>query len=164
MKRTLLKICVVFTLVASILQLLLAALLCLLGLPAFVSTISGTTAILMAQGDEAAELGRAFVMASGGIMLLIQGVLGCIKAACGMHGLSSGRYRKFIFTSGVIACSTLFQALLGMFSPNVDSPVTVILFQIACILLAWAEQAHPSPKKERAAADKTADDALKNAS
>ena len=164
MKRTLLKICVVFTLVASILQLLLAALLCLLGLPAFVSTISGTTAILMAQGDEAAELSRAFVMASGGIMLLIQGVLGCIKAACGMHGLSSGRYRKFIFTSGVIACSTLFQALLGMFSPNVDSPITVILFQLACIALAWAEQTHPSPQKERAAADKTADDALKNAS
>lgn len=149
MRRTLLKICVVFTLVASILQLLLAALLCLLGLPAFVSTISGTTAILMAQADGADELSRAFVMASGGIMFLVQGVLGCIKAACGLHGLSSGRYRKFIFVSGVIACSTFFQALLGMFSPNVDSAAAVIMFQIACIVLACAEQAHPSAKKER---------------
>lgn len=164
MKRTLLKICVVLTLVASILQLLLAALLCLLGLPAFVSTISGTTTILMAQANGADELSRAFVMASGGIMFLVQGVLGCIKAACGMHGLSSGKYRKFIFASGVIACSTFFQALLGMFSPNVDSAAVVIMFQVACIALAWAEQAHPSAKKERAAADKAADDALEHAS
>lgn len=164
MKRTLLKICVVLTLIASILQLLLAALLCLLGLPAFVSTISGTTTILMAQANGADELSRAFVMASGGIMFLVQGVLGCIKAACGMHRLSSGKYRKFIFASGVIACSTFFQALLGMFSPNVDSAAVVIMFQVACIALAWAEQAHPSAKKERAAADKAADDALEHAS
>lgn len=163
MKRTLLKICVVFTLIASILQLLLASLLCLLGLPAFVSTISGTTAILMAQADGADELSRAFVMAAGGIMLLVQGVLGCIKAACGMHGLSSGRYRKFIFASGVIACSTFFQALLGMFSPNINSTAGLIMFQVACIALAWAEQARPSEKKERAAADKAADDAPEHA-
>ena len=71
-------------------------------------------------------------MASGGIMFLVQGVLGCIKAACGMHGLSSGKYRKFIFASGVIACSTFFQALLGMFSLNVDSAAAVIMFQVAC--------------------------------
>ena len=109
-------------------------------------------------------LSRAFVMASGGIMFLVQGVLGCIKAACGMHGLSSGKYRKFIFASGVIACSTFFQALLGMFSLNVDSAAAVIMFQVACVALAWAEQAHPSAKKERAAADKAADDALEHAS
>lgn len=162
MKRTLLKICVIVTLVASILQLLLATTMCLLGLPAFISTISDTTAILMAQGEEATELGNAFVMASGGIMLLVQGVLGCIKGICGLHGLSSGRYGKFIFTSGVIAFSTFFQELLGMFSSNTHSASIAIVFQIVCVLLAWAETAYPSPKKQRAAADKPADGALEN--
>ncbi len=139
MKRTILRVIVWFLLIIGILSVVLASLLCLLGLPAFMSTISGTTSLNMTS-DDREVLQASFVMAAGGIMLLVQGVLNCFQGAFGKSALRHGDFSKFIFASGVVACSTLFEMMGGLYLSSTLTGILTIAFQAAIMLLAWNEQ------------------------
>lgn len=138
MKRTLLKIVVWFSLIAGVLAVILALLLCLLGLPAFMSTISGTTSLNMA-GEDSEVLEASFIMAAGGILLLMQGILNCLQGALGLHGLKSGDSGKFVFMCGVIAFSTIFEMAIGLYLSSALVGLATIAFQAAMAALAWTQ-------------------------
>lgn len=135
-KRTVLKVVVWLELAWGVLCLALAALLCVLGLPAFMSTISGTTSLLLV-GEGSQVLESSFVIAALGIVLLVQGVLTTIQAVLGRRALKHGDFGKYVFMCGVVACSTLFELLGGIY-PNSPTSLAVIVFQAAMAALAWS--------------------------
>ena len=139
MKRTLLKVVIWFSLIVGVLSVVLALLLCLLGLPAFMSTISGTTSLNMA-GEDSEVLEASFIMAAGGTLLLMQGILNCLQGALGLHGLKRGDFSKFMFVCGVIACSTLFEMAIGFYLSSTLVGLATIAFQAAVAALAWTQR------------------------
>ena len=139
MKRTVLKIVVWFLLVIGILSVALASLLCLLGLPAFMSTVSGTTSLDMT-GDNHEVLEASFVLGAGGVMLLVQGVLNCFQGVFGRAGLKGDDFSKLIFVSGVVACSTIFEMAGGLYLNTALVGCLTVAFQAVIMLLAWSEQ------------------------
>ena len=139
MKRTLLKVVIWFSLIVGVLSVVLALLLCLLGLPAFMSTISGTTSLNMA-GEDSEVLEASFIMAAGGTLLLMQGILNCLQGALGLRGLKRGDFSKFMFACGVIACSTLFEMTIGLYLSSTLVGLATIAFQAAVAALAWTQR------------------------
>ncbi len=126
MKRLALRIITVAVLVCGTASILLAALLCFLGMPAFHSTVAGNTSLLLSRSaEEAEQLEAYFVMAALGVALLNFGILSAIQGAMGIHGLRTGRFGKFIFTSGVVAFSSLFELLSGIGDPVFSGAVIV---------------------------------------
>jgi arginine exporter protein ArgO len=152
MKRILLRVGIVATLVIGILLVLTAALLCLLGAPAFHSTVAGNTSLLLSQSVEEAErLEGNFVFAALGVSVLVLGILNTIQGIMGIHGLRSGRYDRYIFMCGVVAFSMLFSSLVSF---QLDWAPAIIAFNLALAVLAYLEQ--HSQAKEGAAEPRSA--------
>ena len=139
MKRLFLRIITVIVLISGVAAILLAVLFCFLGLPAFSSTVAGTTSLLLSQSaEEAQQLEANFVMAAMGVALLNYGILSVIQGAMGIHGLRTGRFGKFVFTSCVMACSSLFELASGIG----DGPVSGVVIALNLVFagLAYWEQ------------------------
>ncbi len=139
MKRLVLRVMTVAVLVCGVLAILLAALFCFLGLPAFHSTVAGTTSLLLSQSaEEAQQLETNFVMAAMGVALLNFGILSVIQGVMGIHGLRTGRFGKFVFTSCVMAFSSLFELLSGIG----DGPLSGVVIALNLVFagLAYWEQ------------------------
>ncbi len=140
MKRLILRIVTVVVLVSGAASILLAILFCFLGLPAFSSTVAGTTSLLLSQSaEEAEQLEAHFVMAAMGVALLNFGILSAIQGAMGIHGLRTGRFGKFIFTSGVVAFSSLFELVSGI-GDEVFSSVIIALNLVFAALAYWEQR------------------------
>lgn len=154
MKRKLFSAITWLTFAAGVLCTFLAALLCLLGLPAFMSTISGTTSLLLVEeGSEVLE--SSFVMAAGGIMLLVHGVLSLIQAVLGRRALKHGDFGKYVFVCGVIACSTLFGLIGDFHVGSVATSAPTIVAQALFAALAWS--LHREQRHDGRGDDKTAE-------
>lgn len=140
MKRLILRIVTVVVLVSGAASILLAILFCFLGLPAFSSTVAGTTSLLLSQSaEEAEQLEAHFVMAAMGVALLNFGILSAIQGAMGIHGLRTGRFGKFIFTSGVVAFSSLFELVSGI-GDEVFSSAIIALNLVFAALAYWEQR------------------------
>lgn len=138
MKRILLRVGIVATLIIGIQLILTAALLCLLGTPAFHSTVAGNTSLLLSQNaEEAARLEGTFVFAALGVSVLVLGILNTIQGIVGIHGLRSGRYDRYIFMCGVVAFSVLFSSLVSF---QLDWAPVIIALNLALAVLAYLEQ------------------------
>ena len=151
MKRLFLRIITVIVLISGVAAILLAVLFCFLGLPAFSSTVAGTTSLLLSQSaEEAQQLETHFVMAAMGVALLNFGILSVIQGAMGIHGLRTGRFGKFVFTSCVMACSSLFELASGIG----DGPVSGVVIALNLVFagLAYWEQ-RTQGKSDEAAPD-----------
>lgn len=148
MKRLVLRVVTVAVLVCGALAILFAALFCFLGLPAFRSTVAGTTSLLLSQSaEEAQQLETYFVMAAMGVALLNFGILSVIQGAMGIHGLRTGRFGKFIFTSCVMAFSSLFELLSGI-GDGPFSGVVIALNLVFAGLAYWEQRSQATSRED----------------